>query len=87
MISKCANPACSARFLYLHEGKVFRFEREGTEDTEPLLGFDQTLRKHSRVVEFFWLCTTCAARMTLVRRKGGGVVPHRLPALLRAAAS
>jgi len=28
MISKCANPACSARFLYLHEGKLFRFERE-----------------------------------------------------------
>jgi hypothetical protein len=85
MISKCANPACSARFLYLHEGRLFRFEREAKEDTELLLGFDTTLHKHSRGVEFFWLCTTCAANMTLVRRKGGGVVPHQVSGLLKAA--
>ena len=60
MISKCANPACSTRFLYLHEGKLFRFEREAKEDTELLLGFDTTLHKHSRGVEFYWLCATCA---------------------------
>jgi len=85
MISKCANPACSARFLYMHEGKLFRFEREAKEDTEFLLGFDTTLRKHSRGVEFYWLCTTCAANMTLVRRKGGGVIPNRSPDFLKAA--
>jgi hypothetical protein len=27
MISKCANPACTAHFLYLHEGKLFRVFR------------------------------------------------------------
>jgi hypothetical protein len=85
MISKCANPACSTRFLYLHEGKLFRFEREAKEDTEPLLGFDPTLRKHSRGVEFFWLCKTCAMEMTLVRRQGGAVSPRRLPSVLKAA--
>ena len=85
MISKCANPACSTRFFYLHEGKLFRFEREAKEDTELLLGFDTTLHKHSRGVEFYWLCTTCAAKMTLVRRKGSGVVPRQLHGLLKAA--
>ncbi len=85
MISKCANPACSTRFLYLHEGKLFRFDRDAKEDTEPLLGFDPSLRKHSRGVEFFWLCANCAAKMTLVRRHGGGVSPSRLLYLLKAA--
>ena len=85
MISKCANPACSTRFLYLHEGKLFRFEREAKEDAELQLGVDPMLRKHSRHVEFFWLCSTCAAKMTLVRRKGGVVAPERFPAFLRAA--
>ena len=85
MISKCANPACSTRFLYLHEGKLFRFEREAKEDTELLLGFDPNQRKHSRCVEFYWLCKTCATRMTLIRRKDGGVRPQPLPAMWKAA--
>jgi len=75
MISKCANPACSARFIYLHEGKLYRFEREAREDTEPLLGFDPTVHKHSRGVEFFWLCDKCSVTMTLTYRKGAGVAP------------
>src|SRR5947209_19080489 len=28
MLSKCANPACSAQFRYLHDGKVFRVDLE-----------------------------------------------------------
>jgi len=85
MISKCANPACSARFLYLHEGKLFRFEREAKEDTGPLLGFDPALRKRSRGVEFFWLCESCSRALTLTCRKGTGVVTRRLPDGLKAA--
>jgi len=85
MISKCANPACSARFLYLHEGKLFRFEREAREDTGPLLGFDPAVHKRSRGVEFFWLCESCSAALTLTYRKGTGVVTRRLPDGLKAA--
>jgi hypothetical protein len=85
MISKCANPACSARFLYLHEGKLFRFEREARNDSELLLGFDPTLHKHSRGVEFFWLCAQCAATMTLIYCKGVGVATHPRHPLLKAA--
>jgi hypothetical protein len=85
MISKCANPACSVRFLYLHHGKLFRFEREAQGDKGPLLGFDPNIQKHSRGVEFFWLCDECSARMTLVYRKGIGVTTRPSDAGLKAA--
>jgi hypothetical protein len=85
MISKCANPACAARFLYLHEGKLYRFERDAQNNSELLMGFDPTIRKHSTGVQFFWLCETCAASMTLIRCKGIGVAIHPRHSLLKAA--
>jgi hypothetical protein len=85
MISKCANPTCSARFRYLHEGKLFRFDREAKADSQPLLGFDPTLLKHSPGVEFFWLCTKCAANLTLIHCRGVGVTTHPVHHLLKAA--
>ncbi|HXY51769.1 MAG TPA: hypothetical protein VEI01_20140 [Terriglobales bacterium] len=84
MISKCANPACSARFLYLHSGKLFRFEREAQEDDGPFLGFDPSVRKHSQGVEFFWLCEACAAVMTLVYYPRIGVTTRWLRPELKA---
>ena len=78
MISKCANPGCSARFLYLHTGKLFRFEREAKEDTGPLMGFDPALRKHSTGVEFYWLCESCAKKMTLIYCTDSGVTTRPL---------
>ena len=84
MISKCANPGCSARFLYLHSGKLFRFEREAKEDTEPLMGFDPAVHKHSTGVMFYWLCEDCAKSVTLTYRKGSGVTTTPL-SMLKAA--
>jgi len=54
MLSKCANSACNASFRYLHEGKVFRLEREHSDDV------------HSHSFEYFWLCVTCANLLTVV---------------------
>ena len=85
MISKCANPTCSARFLYMHEGQLYRFEREPSSDTESLLGFDPTVRKHSTGVEFFWLCPRCAASLKLVQWGGAGVTTYPRHLLLKAA--
>jgi len=85
MISKCANPTCAARFLYLHKGKLFRFEREPQDNTELLMGFDPTVRKHCAGVQFYWLCETCATSMTLVHCKGVGVTIHPRHLLLKAA--
>lgn len=28
MLAKCANPACSARFCYFHEGKLLALDRQ-----------------------------------------------------------
>jgi hypothetical protein len=67
MLSKCANPACSNPFLYLHNGKLFRMDvSAGAEAPEG--------RKAPSRVEFFWLCIDCAASMTLNYRYGVGVV-------------
>ena len=54
MLSKCVNPACTASFRYLHEGKVFRLERNHNDDA------------HSRSFEYFWLCAVCANLFTVV---------------------
>lgn len=68
MLSKCANPACSNHFLYLHQGKLFRLDAEALQVTA-----DPDFREHPPHVEFFWLCDDCAANMTLVLKKGQGV--------------
>jgi len=53
MIGKCANPACSTPFRYLHEGRLFRFERGVSEKGQPFLSFDATRQERSNRVELF----------------------------------
>jgi hypothetical protein len=85
MVSKCANPGCSAPFLYLHRGKLFRFEVEsaGLAGTAGF-GADPEIKHPPRRIEFFWLCPDCAASMTLTRKENAGVTTVPL-ALSRAA--
>lgn len=70
MLSKCANPACSAKFRYLHEGRLFHVEIGlGASDPENIATFER-----------FWLCDKCSKSMTVVSRPGGvSVIPleHR----------
>lgn len=51
MVSTCANPECSAPFLYLRSGQLFVFppDRPGCR------------------IECYWLCDDCAARFALSR--------------------
>jgi hypothetical protein len=56
MLSKCLNIACSARFLYLHDGKLFKLE------TPKAPG--------ARHAEYFWLCERCAEVLTVVTENG-----------------
>jgi len=59
MVSKCANPTCSERFLYLHQGKIFQLTP--TPEVEAVSGcFLPSL------YERFWLCDKCCKEMTLV---------------------
>ena len=69
MVSKCANPRCSERFLYLHQGKIFQLTP--TPDVEAVGGgFSPSL------CERFWLCDKCCKEMTLV---WGGTEPKLVP--------
>jgi hypothetical protein len=62
MLSKCANPSCTASFLYFHQGKLFRME---TETAESAAGPTAASARIVRRTEFFWLCDRCASEMKL----------------------
>jgi hypothetical protein len=73
MLSKCANPLCSASFRYFHQGKLFRIETSVT--TGPSNGSMGNVNegKPAARVEFFWLCDSCASQMTLEHDSRGHV--------------
>ncbi len=84
MLSKCANPGCSATFLYLYQGKLFRLDTS----IESLARIPvREVTRPSRRVEFFWLCNQCAAELTLGYNKGTGITVVPLPKALGRAAS
>jgi len=78
MLSKCANPECTASFRYLHIGKLFRMEVPAASANA---SNGEGMKKPAHRTEFFWLCETCAARMTLMYKKEVGVTTRPLPAL------
>jgi hypothetical protein len=62
MLSKCANPACLARFHYLHEGRIFKIEMGAVasgSDSSP-----------AHRIEHFWLCERCAQTLKVVLANG-----------------
>lgn len=73
MVSKCANPSCSAIFRYLREGKIFHVVA-GPRGPEK----DSTcgISTHER----FWLCGECSIRMTVISG-GCGILVVPLPDL------
>jgi len=62
MLAKCANPACSVPFRYLHEGKLFRLDVGA--------GPPAVSGHAPRQLQYFWLCEGCARTMTLEMRDG-----------------
>ena len=69
MVSKCANPDCSAQFRYLRNGKLFRIHNEMLTAAEAVAqnSLQQAATRRDR---FFWLCNECAGKMTLVFEDG-----------------
>ncbi len=87
MLSKCANPDCPTSFRYLHEGKLFRIDmKPGAAESLPTSITNGAAKKPPRRIEFFWLCQTCAAEMTLSFQEGHGVTVRPLTSI-RAIAS
>jgi hypothetical protein len=68
MLSKCANPSCSTRLIYLREGKLFAVQPTGRPKLShpKLTPQGPILAKPSNSVEHFWLCGPCSERLTLV---------------------
>jgi hypothetical protein len=64
MVSKCANPTCTARMKYLHEGRIFIVQSPSSA---------QYWRRDSgsfsappgNQIEYFWLCNSCAEQMKI----------------------
>jgi hypothetical protein len=68
MMSKCANPDCSAPFDH-RCGRFFRFHRPHAPNETPA-------NHHS--VWHFWLCQECSAAYTLENSDEGVLISHRL---------
>ena len=62
MLSKCANPVCSARFRSLRQGRIFNLETRTLSSGE--------LGQWNYKVEHFWLCDSCAQAMEVVWKDG-----------------
>ena len=76
MLSKCANPVCSASFRFLHEGKVFSVTlapRPASKGPADYLWGSPVPRR----VEYYWLCDNCSRTMTLVWDHGRVAVRPR----------
>ena len=71
MVEKCVNPACSATFHTLREGRVFVKEVAG----DPCVDG----RRHPRQLCYFWLCNSCCRTLTVIVEKGKGVRVAPLP--------
>jgi hypothetical protein len=72
MLSKCANSACSAKFRYLGEGKLFAVEHRSSKyarQSDAGSEFEQ-IRREFRC---FWLCSECSQLLTLQASGEGGV--------------
>jgi hypothetical protein len=72
MLTKCANPSCSASFRHLQDGRLF------------LLEADLTLRSSEvKAPEYSWLYKACSVKMTLRLAPDGIVMATGLRKALR----
>ena len=64
MLAKCANPACSATFRYLHEGKLFAIESRA-DSLKRGPPADAEYASRSKSPQNFWLCSSCCRDLTV----------------------
>jgi len=67
MLSKCANPTCSATFRYLHDGTLFHVVIEPAAPERPA-------SYETATIERFWLCGECSRKMTVISGPAGIIV-------------
>jgi len=67
MLAKCLNGSCSASFLHLAEGRLFRLETDAP-----------VWSSNVRETEYFWLCDHCSAGTTLRLSQDGRIMATEL---------
>lgn len=72
MLSKCANPACGAKFQYFHLGKLFAMEYRRCTQGTASSHLPETVQT-SDGLRYFWLCSACSQSMTVQLSGAGGV--------------
>jgi hypothetical protein len=74
MLKKCANPQCTASFMHLGQGRLFRLERNFAKVADSNL---DSYKKHPAALEHIWLCDKCAGTMTVAvdRKRIVRVIP------------
>ena len=72
MLTKCANPSCSASFRHLQDGRLFLLETDRTQRSS-----------ESKAAEYFWLCKPCSVVMTLRLTQDGRVMATGLRKAIR----
>ena len=80
MLSKCANPASTTVFRYLHQGRLFCLDIPTDLRLTDPANAAPGRKKAPHRTEFFWLCGECSTRLTVVYRKEGGVTTRSLTA-------
>jgi hypothetical protein len=60
MLSKCANPTCPTTFRYLHEGRLYVIA-----PGQSLGGYKPRCSSKSGLLEYAWLCSSCALYLTI----------------------
>jgi hypothetical protein len=81
MLSKCLNPHCSETFQYLGRGRLFRVDFSESERKVAPASKRAPVRNKTNLIEHFWLCENCAAKMTIDFTESGEVraVPIEKP--------
>lgn len=69
MLHECANPACRKPFRKLSDGRLFAVETDSMNGAKA-----RKEDRHGRRIEHFWLCSDCAATLTLTYVRGRGIV-------------
>jgi hypothetical protein len=72
MLSKCASPACSTPFRYLHEGKLYLIDRRAASAGRKPRA-DLRYAGNSRTLEYVWLCSSCCRNLTIQVNDDHGV--------------
>ena len=73
MISQCANPSCGRPLTSLAEGRLFQFEITSISISAVDENSSQLDETPQRETVHFWLCSQCAATMTLTLEPLGGL--------------